>query len=229
MAKDEADIIQDTVKNQILNGCDYVYVYDNMSSDKTFTLLKDLQQVYPNIVVRADPDPAYYQAKKMNTWIQQIVNYHGMSWIIPFDADEFWIWKREDFENWDREGIDCSRFVLRNYIPIIDDNDNILDWRFEIGPIHFGKVAFKATGQTNILAGNHSAVNVKTEIIADEDYNYINHFQYRSFEQMKKKLINGKKAYDLTNLPPEVGNHWRQDWTDEKIHQYWKDFCKGSK
>jgi hypothetical protein len=59
-----------------------------------------------------------------------------------------------------------------------------------------------------------------------EDLLYIKHYQYRSFDQYKNKLRNGKKVYDATDLSYGHGTHWRigGEMSDDELLNNWNNF-----
>src|SRR5262245_51477569 len=83
MVKDEADIIGFTVA-RMFGQVDEIIIADNGSTDGTRELLEQLP-----VQLVDDPDPAYYQSRKM-TDLAARAAAAGAEWVIPFDADEVW-------------------------------------------------------------------------------------------------------------------------------------------
>ncbi len=84
------------------------------------------------------------------------------------------------------------------------------------------KVAFRADPNAVVLQGNHGVSGVahpKGHIRA-----LIREFQYRSFEHLKRKVRNGKAAYDATDLPETEGAHWRTlgVLSDDELRAEWE-------
>lgn len=84
----EVDIIESTVRHHLDQGCDHILIADNMSTDGTFELLRDLSRTLP-VTVLSDTTKPFYQGAKV-TWLSRVAWLSGARWIIPFDADERW-------------------------------------------------------------------------------------------------------------------------------------------
>jgi hypothetical protein len=69
------------------------------------------------------------------------------------------------------------------------------------------KVACRAALPVTIGEGNHNARYPEGVV---EDQLEIRHFPYRSAEQFLSKVRNGASALSATDLPADVGTHWRQ-------------------
>ena len=87
MVKNEADIVEQTIRHLLGQGVDHILAADNGSSDGTYEILLELSKILPVHVIQ-DRELAYYQSEKM-TWLADRVMEAGAEWIIPFDADEF--------------------------------------------------------------------------------------------------------------------------------------------
>ena len=72
------------------------------------------------------------------------------------------------------------------------------------------KVACRAMRDLTIHQGNHGAdfPGVSQPLVAIGLIE-VRHFPYRSPEQMVRKARNGAAAYAATDLPEDVGAHWR--------------------
>lgn len=68
MVKNEADIIEQTIRHLLNQGVEHILVADNGSTDGTYELLQELSKSLPVHVIQ-DREVAYYQSEKM-TWLQ---------------------------------------------------------------------------------------------------------------------------------------------------------------
>lgn len=211
MVKDEADIIATTVQ-WMQSQVDVVIVADNRSTDGTREILHEL-----GVRVIDDPEVGYYQSQKM-TRLARTAAADGASWVVPFDADEMHLS--------DQGRVADALAALPDHVLAVeaplfdhvatgaDDPDELnpvkrLGWR-RAAPAPLRKVACRAAPDLVIQQGNHGCeyrlqpcVPMVTGVLE------VRHFPYRSPEQMVSKAVNGGRAYAASNLPDDVGKHWR--------------------
>ena len=72
--------------------------------------------------------------------------------------------------------------------------------------------------------GNHNASYADHEPTYDNwDLIEVRHYPIRTIDQIIDKARKGAKALELTNLPYDVGRHWR-DWdrlSDDQFREAW--------
>ncbi len=200
MVRDEADIIRSTVLLLLEQGC-RVVIADNGSVDATRDVLADLP-----VLIVDDPDPAYNQAAKMTA----LAAAHAESgeWVVPFDADEHW----------------HHLHLLTDAHDVALAAPHVHIGSESIGPEPFPKVAFRWQPGVTIDMGNHGCNGAGHRILRGLE---VCHHQYRSLEQVRRKVRNGTEAYSHTTLPPVFGSHWRAlaALTDEQLEKWWVDYC----
>jgi hypothetical protein len=202
MVRDEADIVERTVEH-MLTQVDHVLIADNGSTDGTRDILGGLP-----VIVRDDPETAYYQSRKMSALAREAME-NGAEWIVPFDADEVWVaydgTVKDTLEALPDEAMICEAMVF-DHVAV---HDSLMSpWR-RAEPLPLRKVAVRAHEGLVIHQGNHGVTFFGIEHPLRATGLAVHHFPYRTPEQMIRKARNGKKAYDATDLPKDIGAHWR--------------------
>jgi hypothetical protein len=209
MARDEADIVATTVRH-MLEQVDHVIVSDNNSTDGTREILAEL-----DCTIVDDPEVGYYQSRKM-TELAVMAGELGATWVVPFDADEWWYapfgdnlaqFIAESADQWLCVKADLYDHVATGSDPDKPDPIDRIGWRRR-DPAPLAKVACRVRRDLVINQGNHSAsydggATERPGLV-------IRHFPYRSPQQFVRKAINGAQAYAATDLPDDAGAHWRQ-------------------
>lgn len=210
MVKDEADVIAGTLRH-MADEVDRLIVADNGSTDGTRDILADLARELP-LKVENDPVPAYYQSEKMTAMADR-AHAAGATWIVPFDADE--LWYAPDRIRLVLAGLPAevtiAQATLYNHLRTavdLDDPDPFrsMVWR-QRHPGALPKVAVRWAPGAVIHQGNHGADHPNPVTVTALE---LRHFPARSAEQFTSKSLNGAAAYaTATNLPADMGAHWR--------------------
>ncbi len=213
MIRDEVDIVGHTVRN-MARQVDRLIVADNGSVDGTRDLLADLARELPLEVVD-DPERGDWQSRKM-TALAHRAGEQGASWVVPFDADEWWYWTHgriADLLASIGEGMMVVAAGLYDHVATGADPDEVnpvrrLGWRRRES-LALPKVACRWREDLTIHQGNHGC-DYGGVLPASVDALVVRHFPYRSAAQFLSKVRNGAEAYRATDLPADVGAHWRQ-------------------
>jgi hypothetical protein len=86
--KNELDIIEAFIRHHAQHF-DKLILIDDGSSDGTYQILRQLQSVYPDLVVLDQPTIGYMQDRHMTLLLRMAVDKFGADWIAPLDVDEF--------------------------------------------------------------------------------------------------------------------------------------------
>lgn len=210
MVKDEADVIAGTLRHLADEAVDVIIVADNNSTDGTRDIL-DALDLPCELVVIDDPDPAYEQSRKMTALAHEAARM-GAEWIVPFDADEVWVCHDGRLADTLRtaDGNVATANLINHFASAVDVDDIdpfvSMVWRQPLAQ-KLPKVAYRYHPEAIIEQGNHGV----THPDASPSFTRleIRHFPYRSPEQMVRKAINGARAYEASNLPKNMGAHWR--------------------
>lgn len=208
MARDEADIIEHTVGTLIAQGV-RVIVADNLSTDGT-----GLAASFAGAQVILDPDPAYRQSEKMTALAAR--HAHPGEWVIPADADEEWFGIALLTDDYD--------VAVAHPVVQIPNSPGWRDGETERYP----KVAFRWQPGCVIEQGNHGVQGAGPRIL--EDALTVKHFQYRTLEQVTRKVRQGTHALEAAGLPEWSGTHWRDlaRLSDDELAKWWTDYCRQS-
>lgn len=213
MVKDEVDVIAGTILHLAEEHLDGFIVADNGSTDGTRDLLADLaNNLDLNLTVIDDPDPAYYQSEKMSR-LAALAGEQNATWIVPFDADEIWVFRGERIGiELERAEADIVKAELFHHFPsAVDppgtDPFRTVVWRQRRSAV-LPKVAFRWAEGATIHQGNHGVTLPGSHSTTTGGLE-VRHFPHRTVEQFVRKARNGAAAYRATNLPPDVGAHWR--------------------
>ena len=219
MVRDEADIIEHTLRH-LASQVDHVIVSDNLSSDGTAEILAELGVEGLPLTVLPDDNPAYYQSMK-TTWLAARALERGFDWALPVDADEMWVTDdgrpiREFLQSLAPD-VEAVTATLYHYLPTAKDDGDAnpfrrIGWRLA-HPSSLPKMGARTSGGLVIEAGNHGVTidGAKPRLVAGGLR--VNHYSWRTPEQYGRKMRNGARAYAATDLPENIGQHWR-NWGD---------------
>lgn len=209
MCRDAEDIIGYIVEHMIAE-VDHVIVADNLSQDKTREILESFGS---SITLLEDNNPAYEQSIKM-TNLAMVAKKLGAEWVVPFDADEWWYSEQGRLADVIRDNNYCINIApLLDHVPTgVDSADpnpmKRIGWRrANKTPLH--KVACRVTNDLTIEMGNHNATYTIHKPTYGRGLLEVRHYPYRSAEQFVDKAVVGAMALEMTDLPYEMGEHWR--------------------
>lgn len=227
MAKDEADIIGINLRWLYRLGLRRFVVLDNKSSDETGNVLRLMREALTDceLVIVDDPTIRYTQSDK-TTGLMRLAEcfWPDVRWIFPIDADEV-LCVQDGLAELRKVPDEVDAIVLQkvnHYLGELPashaDGEVELD-RMQLRT-HLGsqppKIALRRDQAAIIVQGNHD-IKAKTErrVIYAPGLSfgfYYREFQFRSFEQFKKKIVNGGRA--LLAAERETGrsfggDHWK--------------------
>lgn len=221
LVRDEADIIEASVRNLLDQDVDWIYVSDNRSVDGTSELLAALASETGRMTVTRDPEVGYWQSRK-TTALARGAFEDGHAWVVPCDADEIWLPPPGTPLDVTvgrtlralRPDVQVARAALYDFVetafddPTVDDPTLRLRWRLpDAGALP--KVAARLSPHLTIHAGNHGA-DYGGRPFVDVDALIVRHYTWRGADRYVRKILNGMEAYAATDLPETFGHHWRK-------------------
>lgn len=225
LVRDEADILGPVLNHLHEQGIHQILAWDNMSEDHTREIL-DLYGCHTIL----DEDPGHDHATKATTQAHQAHDLFGVDWILPVDADEVFyvpdITLAEFFA-----GCDADIVEAHGWDHIVTDDDDYAEpdplkriTRRRQRPQRLPKVAYRWHPQLVGHMGNHDVTRPGTRV----DGLWYRHFQYRSFEQMLRKVQQGAKAVETANLAPTYCEHWRKNaaLSTDDLFRKWRRLCE---
>lgn len=202
MVRNEADIIGRTL-HQLLPQVDRIVVLDNGSTDGTTDLLHDL-----GVEVIYDPDAVFLHGQRMTALADTYAKPD--EWVVPFDGDELW----------NLEGADLDTDVLRckPWVCLPDGTRTHQEPQW--------KCMFRYRSGVIIDTGQHNIFNAGPYV--RDGLIEVEHYQFRSLEQVKRKVRDGTAALDRAHEHPLHGTHWRDmaKLTDDELAAWWDDYCR---
>ncbi len=232
LVKNEADIIEKNITTHAKLGVDSFVVMDNNSNDGTKEILEELQKRYEITII--DEKGTYNQAKWMTKLTHIAAKKYNPKWLIPNDADEFWIPKEKSLKDaLPKKGsvltinrynmllyeglknIFESTFFVKNPIFYTKESqknqDNISILLAKISP----KIIVRPKGLLWIRGGNHKALHLLNLRDYFKHYDKIKryekvevfHYPIRSYEQFEKNIINRR---ELLKKRAKMGPHYKR-------------------
>ncbi len=206
--RDEAPIIARTIRHLLTQGVDNFLISEGHSLDTTWEELAAI----PEVTAYRQNGP-YHQADEMT----RLARLADADWIIPFDADEFWIAT-------DRTSI---RDVLANLPPNVTKVHapmyQHLTWDLRVTePKFLAKVAFRAHPDAHIHWGSHAV-----DRPGDDTHGVlqVRELQYRDRHHFDQKIEREKRLRSETVIPGEYGTHMRAltEMTPTELDATWAE------
>lgn len=219
MVRDEADVLGPVLTNLYRQGVDRIIVADNRSTDDTRPILEAIAEQHP-LTILEDPVIAYDQATKM-TALARAAYEMGAEWVLPFDADEIWFGTAGTIaESLAACPADIVMAAGFDHIVRKPADGPFSPWR-RATPQTLCKVAHRASPQAELNMGNHDVRGVGDDRV--RGFLTYRHFQYRSLEQMTRKLRNGRAVMEASQLHEMHCTHWREGGllSDDEMAAKW--------
>lgn len=226
LVRNEQDVIAENILFHHRQGVDAFIVMDNLSSDATVEIVRDLSHSIP-IELRYQCDDTYNQSVWVTEMARAAASEHRANWVINNDADEFWMFPDFDVRNYlSRFPADVSGVVLKRHNAVLIENES---WNsFDAHPCFTelfeqqslnqlglsipGKCLHRASTQITVRQGNHAVSGLPGQVVHCDRASIL-HFPYRGFENYQSKIRLGGAAYARnTDQKAGVGLTWREQY-----------------
>lgn len=199
LVKDEADIVGDVVKDAA-RWSDYIYIYDNGSTDGTTDILKDLAEEFSNIIFYKWSDRAFHNTIRGEVFHAFKQNAQQGDWWCRLDGDELYIDDPRSFLSEIKDGSNAVLHSSYNYYFTDKDlkkyNENFVNFSYKdlrYYKNNCSEVRFvKDNG--HLYWPSSSSWPLMNMDINDKKIR-VRHYQYRDPEQIKKRAKNRSAAY----------------------------------
>ncbi len=224
LVRNEQDVIAENILFHHHQGVDAFIVMDNLSTDSTVEIVRELARSIPIELLHQDQD-TYSQSVWVTEMARAAATDHGADWVINNDADEFWMFPGFDAPAYlQRFQADVSgvRLNRHNAVLVRGQSRNgfaahpcssVLFEQQSLNPLGSplpGKCLHRASAQITVEQGNHG-ISGETGRVVCCDQARILHFPYRRFEHYQAKIRLGGAAYARnTQLAETVGRTWRE-------------------
>jgi hypothetical protein len=221
LIKNEADVLQETLMSA-LHWCDYVYVFDNGSNDRTWELVHELAKRYLQIVPYKQDDTLYSNGLRAEIFNAFRSNAGPLDWWCALDADEFYIDDPRVFLTKIPYRLKTVWSASLNYY--FTDEDSILyrkdpvkflatpvQERFRYYLSNWGELRFFR--HSDDIGWTPDQGGFPPAMFAAPAYPvriWLKHYQYRSPEQIERRLLTRRPAMQAkTGFWHEVKPSWR--------------------
>lgn len=249
MMRNEADIVRPALLYHLSVGVDEVLVLDNGSSDDTPKILETIARKTGRVRWTRDDGP--YRQPELMTGLAREAYERGASWILPFDADEFWSPRGGDLRPILAAAsagvlqVPVLNFVQRR-AQLVPEQSSLLHMTMRVptlieprgravelvnaGAIAFlemdypPKVLFRATATASLEAGNHAVGGVRGARAETEDVVCL-HAPLRAYAALEAKVEQAERVESSGSFRPEQGWHvrrWQRLATEGRLEDEWR-------
>ena len=214
LVKDEVDVISHSLE-RATKWCDYIYVFDNGSTDGTWEVVQDLHRKFENIIPFRQEQRPFHNTLRTEVFNACKDRASSGDWWCKLDADEFYI------DN-------PQRFLVRvpkQYDLVLGSSfqykftDKDLE-EYERDPKHYedrpvyDRLRYYLNDWSEPRFVRHEKSGIwdtghpKAESVFPCRI-WLKHYQYRSPEQIQRRLISRKKAaHEGAGFRHEISETW---------------------
>jgi glycosyl transferase family 2 len=201
LVRDEEDVLREHLEYHLNAGVDHVVAIDHRSQDGSTEILESY--VRQGVLTLTREDGTFSQQGEWQTRMSRLAAVeHGADWVIPSDADEFWIARGSALKEALRSvpnDVGVAGGLMRNFVPQRDDGGWFVE-RLTVrlaghAPINDPATPFRPVvkvahrGSPQVVISSGGAHRVFGLAVAPSGWYPLDvlHFPFRSEEQSARK------------------------------------------
>lgn len=226
LAKNEEDIIAQTIEHHLSHGVSEIIFTNNNSTDRT----KQIAERYPEVIEIIDePDDTHNQSRSV-TRMARLACKLNPDWIVHLDADELWCGLTTLREHHECV-VSCQKLYLH---PPVSKDFSIENMRFYLDFDHLpisqeAKIAHRPDPDIEITHGNHAVAGKPSGMARSVSRH---HYPIRSLRQWASKS-QGHLNLAKRNAICERWENWHNALTNGQLEgdysvvtNLWDSYCK---
>jgi hypothetical protein len=209
LVKNEADVLRETLVSA-LYWCDHIYVFDNGSDDGSWELVKQLAKEHSQVVPYKQDDVIYCNGLRADIFNAFRSNAAPGDWWCKLDADEFYIddpriflVKIPDQYQTAWSASFAYYFTDRDVILYKQDPVSYLETpverRLRYYLNHWGELRFFRHSDDIQWSREYGFPDAVYGALAYPVRIWLKHYQYRSPEQIQRRLLTRRAAIEAGN------------------------------
>ncbi len=221
LAKNEADIVAQTIEHNLSAGISKLIVTDNGSTDAT----RQIVEKYPEVIELIDEPGTDHHQSSWVTRMARLACKLNPDWIVHLDADELW-GGFSFLKRCDTKAIGCTTMYL--HPPAgqqfhLESHRHYLDFSQIAELPGECKIAHRPDPEVVVTHGNHG-LEGSSEISFTRNI-WRHHYPVRTYEQFQRKAIDGHLALMNRNAPCARWESWYNLHQLGKLREVYDSIC----
>jgi hypothetical protein len=214
--------VDDVIDHHLSQGFEHLIIVDHGSTDGTQDSLRKAARSKAVTVLDGAGLP-FWQAE-LETELARLCRRNGAAWVVPFDADEFWLATGGTVTDWlSAADVDIVVASVHNLFPDAEDPGRL---RVDSQPHPQRKVCARPRRSTTFSAGHHDvfATGRRGQGLV------VAHVPWRSFAQLQRKVHQGAKAAIDAGHRSGLSGHWIHlaSLTEDELFEVWSSISSGT-